>query len=163
MTAHGHTSTAEIVAAVGGDRLGAEADETQELSAKIGHLESELSAERKTRSFLEREVTELQNGLTRLLHRWRDDERKLAILQRRLDHLGEPNERLMAATREGVKSLQALRAERTGSDRGAKELAEHVRRMRAIVEAVQAVREASKVAPAERTAVTARDSAGRRA
>ncbi len=150
LTSHGHTSTAEILAAVGAKALVAETQKGSETATKMAALESEIAFEKKTREFLEHEVTELQTSASRVLHHWRDEERRAAILQRQMNRLREPNERLIAATREGVESLQALRDELKGAGRGAKELGEHLRRMRAIVEAVQAVREAQNALPVER-------------
>lgn len=135
---------------MGAKALVAEIQKGSETAVKMAALESELAFEKKTREFLEHEVTELQTGASRVLHHWRDEERRAAILQRQMNRLREPNERLIAAAREGVESLQALREELKGAGRGAKELAEHLRRMRAIVEAVQAVREAQNALPVER-------------
>ncbi len=155
LAAHGHTSTAEVLAAVGeapaggGPRKAAEdgAKGSSDADSKIHSLESELAFERKTREFLEREVTELQTSASRVLHHWRDEERRAAILQRQVNRLREPADRLVAATREGVESLQTLRAELKGTSRGAKELTDHVRKVRAIVEAVQTVRDAQGALP----------------
>lgn len=150
LASHGHTTTAEVLAAVGARALVAEVEKGAERASKLAALESELAFEKKTREFLEHEVTDLQTSASRVLRHWRDEERRAAILQRQMNRLREPNERLVAATREGVESLQTLRDELKGATRGTKELADHVRRMRAIVEAVQAVRDAQSALPVER-------------
>lgn len=152
LAAHGHTSIVEVLAAVGREGL-AEADErASKVEAKNRSLEAEISADRKARGALDREVAELHQTVARALRQWQDGQRQVAILQRRLDRLGETNERLVGATRAGVESLQNLRDELKDADRGAKELADHVRKMRAIVEAVQALRAANKDGPGERRA-----------
>lgn len=150
LASHGHTSTAEVLAAVGEKPPAEGAEKGAGSKAMLAALETELSFEKKTREFLEREVTDLQTSASRVLRHWRDEERRTAILQRQMNRLREPNERLVAATREAVESLQTLREELKGANRGAKELTDHVRKMRAIVEAVQAVRDAQNALPAER-------------
>lgn len=162
--AHGHALTAVELAALGVEARPPPAENSSDLTSKIRTLEAELRAERKTREFVETEVTDLQTGLTKLLRQWRDEERRAAISQRQLAALRDQTERLVAATREGVESLQKLRADLKGSTRAERSLASHVAKMRAVVEAVQTLRASQKEAPppAHRE-VTSRDSAGRRA
>ncbi len=149
LAVHGHVTRDEIVDSVGqpGETLRVELPSVRETKAR--ELNAELTAERKTRAFLEDEITDLQNGMTKLLRQWREAERRDALSQRRLSALSERTERLVAATREGVESLQRLRGEMKHADRGARELADHVRKMRAIVESVQSLRAAQPTAPRE--------------
>lgn len=142
LAAHGHISVDEILAAVDNASSPTRAEEGPELGTMSTRFETELALEKKTRAFLEHEITDLQTSTSRVLSHWREEERRTAMLQRRIKRFEELSDRLVMATREGVESLQALRDELKGASRGSKELADHVRRMRVVVEAVQAVRDA---------------------
>lgn len=163
LVAHGHASTDEVLGALGVEARAPPAEDSSDLASQIRTLEAELRAERKTREFVETEVTDLQTGLTKLLRQWRDEERRAAISQRQLAALRDQTERLVAATREGVESLQELRADLKGSSRAERSLTAHLAKMRAIVEAVQTLRTTQKETPPRaHREVTSRDSAGRR-
>lgn len=149
LVAHGHITRTEIVESAGAEDEVHRVEVPSPADGNLRSLGSELTAEKETRAFLEREVRQLQLGLRRLLKQWHDAERRDAISQRRIDELRARTEHLVAATREGVESLQRLRTELRNADRGAKELADHVRKMRAIVEAVQALRAPQKPEPGE--------------
>ncbi len=140
LVVHGHITKREIIDSIGGPVETVRVETPNARATNLRELMAEFSAEKRTREFLEDEVTELQNGTTKLLKQWREAERREALSQRKLDELRGQTERLVEATRDGVASLQRLRGEMKKSDRGAAELADHVRRMRAIVEAVQALR-----------------------
>ncbi len=160
---HGHVTTDEIIESVVDEAGWLALDRDLASDAKQREPDVELAVEKRTRAFLEREVTELQLGQSRLLKQWREAERDDTILRHRLDDLNTRTDRLVAATRDGVDSLQRLRGEMKNATRGTKELAEHLRKMRAIVEAVQALREAHRAPPGERgDEVTSRDRSGRR-
>ncbi len=104
------------------------------------HLEAELDLEKKARAFLEDEVSDLQFGRTKLVSSVREAERRDADSRRRLDELQGQTARLIATTREAVESLQTLREELNAAGVRSKHLAEHVRRIRAVVESVQRLR-----------------------
>ncbi len=162
--AHGHTSAEEVLSAIHAEDRPHGGGDSSDLTARIRTLELELTAERKTREFLETEVTDLQQGLAKLLKQWRSEERHAAISQRQLVAAHDHTERLVAATREGVESLQKLRADLKGATRAERSLTTHVAKVRAIVEAVQALRALQQTpSPGEAREVTSRDTAGRRA
>ncbi len=150
LAAHGHITRPEIVDSVRGAANAPRIELPADADARTRELAAELDAERKTREFLEDEVTDLQNGMSKFLRQWREAERRDALAQRRSGELRDDTDRLVAATREGVASLQRLRTEMKDADRGAPELADHVRKMRAIVESVQALRVPEKPASRER-------------
>lgn len=139
LVAHGHVTRSEISNSFGDEEETTAEGFSSPTPANASEMESELAAERKTRAILEQEVTELQMGVTRLLRQWREEEQRVAILQRDLDRLREPSARLIEATSEGALTLELLRAELRGICRGRKELNELVQNMQAIVEAAKAV------------------------
>ncbi len=145
--AHGHTSADEILAAIGVEVPPPTAEARHSRESKFKMLESELLLEKHTRAFLEADIADLKRGLQRSLHRWQTTDRERADAKRQLDELRGHTERLFAATREGVESLQRLRAELRTTPAGQEALAEHTRKMRAIVEAVKALQTAKKSAP----------------
>ncbi len=150
LASHGHITRAEIDDSVGAGVQTHRLELPSSTAQNLRSVQAELTAERKTREFLEHEVTDLQLGMTKLLRQWREAERRDALSARRIDELRAHTDRLVAATREGVGSLGRLRAELKNADRGAKELAEHVRKVRAIVEAVQALRLPQNPEPRDR-------------
>lgn len=161
--AHGHVTKIEIIKTIGAESDSSRTELASAAAMNAHALEAELMFEKKTREFVEREVTDLQLGLSRLHEQLRDAERRDAVAQRRVDELREHTTYLVAATREGVESLQWLRAELKGADRGRKRLADHVRKMRAIVESVQGLWLPQKPGHANGAAIKPRDNVGRRA
>ncbi len=148
MASHGHVSRPEILEWMSGTADSEAAPSVRAGDAKTRELEAELTVEKRTRELLESEVTDLQLGLTKLLKQWRDVERRNVVSQRHQDEVRARTERIVQATREGVESLQRLRAEIKTTGGGAKELSDHARKMRAIVEAVQGLRVSQQIAPA---------------
>ncbi len=150
LAAHGHITKREIDDSVGGPAETILIEVPPAGIARTRALETELKAERTTREFLEDEITELQNGMTKLLKQWREAERRDALSQRKLGDLRARTDRIIVAAREGVESLQRLRAGMRSTDRGASELSDHVRKMRAVVESVQSLRAAQQPTRHER-------------
>ncbi len=146
--AHGHTSADEILAAIGVEVPPPTAEARHSRESKFRMLESELLLEKHTRAFLEADIADLKHGLQRSLHRWQTTDRERIEKNRQLEELRAHTERLVAATREGVESLQKLRAELRNSTAGQDALNEHTRKMRAIVEVVKAMQTPKKSAPA---------------
>ncbi len=161
--AHGHASPAEVLSAMGVEDSAVADRNSSDLTAKIRALETELEAERKTREFVETEVTDLQTGLAKLLRHVRDEERRAAISQRQMAATRNHTDRLVAAAREAVESLQTLRENLSSSARAERSFASHAMKMRALVEAVQTLRASQSATPSRAPRdVTSRDSAGRR-
>lgn len=135
---HGHLSRTEVANAVGTGKTDGPDGLILVARSEIHALESELGLERKTRAFLEDEVTNLQLGLTRQARRLREAQRRANASQSYLEELRTTREHLVAATKDGVTSLQALRAQlRNAGHVDDDVLADHVQRMRAIVEVVR--------------------------
>lgn len=149
LAGHGHITRLEILNSVGGAPEPEAVSRTASADLIVRRLEDQLVAEKKTRDFLEREVTDLQLGVTRMLKQWRDAERQNARAQRQLNELRARKERLVVATRDVVESLQRLRSELKNEKRGAAELADHVRHVRAIVESVQSLHVSQRTEPRE--------------
>ncbi len=146
--AHGHTSADEILAAIGVEVPPPTAEARRSRESKFRMLESELLLEKHTRAFLEADVADLKRGLQRSLHRWQATDRERAEKTRQLEELRAHTDRLVAATREGVESLQRLRAELRATTAGQEALADHTRKVRGIVEVVKAMQSPKKPAPA---------------
>lgn len=148
LAVHGHLSAEDILGAIDVERSSSARENSDRHETRA--LESELAMERRTREFLETEVTDLQLGLTRALAGWRETKRKLTAATHQAAELRGQAELLVVATREGVESLQRLRNE-LGSKRSQdRALAEHARKMRAIVEIVGTLREPKQDAVQER-------------
>lgn len=143
---HGHASANEILAAAGVDRLAATTEITAPVESSVRMLEDELAREKKTREFLEREVTDLQLHLTRTADEgWTAAQRLKAAAQlvaRYRDGAG----RIVATTRDCVAGLQDLRAQVKGNPRAERLVADHARRLRGIVQVVQEWRGGKHVA-----------------
>ncbi len=152
LVSHGHASADEILAAIGVEVPPPTAEARRSRESKFRMLESELLLEKHTRAFLEADIADLKRGLQRSLHRWQTTDRERAAATRELEDLRIHLDRLRAATREGVESLQRLRAELRASTLGQEALAEHTRKMRAIVEVVRDMQASKK--PAASAAAT---------
>lgn len=147
--AHGHTSADEILASIGVEVPPPTAEARRARESKFHMLESELLLEKHTRAFLEADIADLKHGLQRSLHRWQTTDRERVEANRQLEELRAHADRLIAATREGVESLQRLREELRASTTGQEALTEHARKIRAIVEVVKAMQLPKKSAPAQ--------------
>ncbi len=148
LVVHGHASVDEILTAVGAEVPPPTAEARRSRESRLRMLESELQLEKHTRAFLEADVADLKRGLQRSLHRWQNTDRERAAAVRQLEEQRAHIERLVAATREGVQSLQRLRTELRASPQAEPALAEHTRKMRAIVEVVQGMQRSKKAAAA---------------
>lgn len=150
LAAHGHITRNDILISVADEAETRHTAAVPVTGAQAPATAGQLRTQGENNASHVPEIVELRVGLTQLLGQWREAEHHYALSQRRLDELRERTDSLVAATRGGVESLQRLRTEMKNSNRGARELAEHARSMRAIVESAHALRGLQKVEPRER-------------